>query len=85
MTIKKPQSAQNGKLGGRPRTTASEKKPGKDGRVTVRIDPASEMVIPADIETRVLAQRLMLHFPKVATVEALFAYALRKLAETTDD
>ena len=86
MTIRKPKSAVNGRLGGRPRTTAAQKKPDKYGRVTVRIDPVREMVIPVDIEVRVLAQRLMLRaWPGVSSVEQLFAYAVRKLAAATDD
>lgn len=86
MTIRKPTSAANGKKsGGRPRKPVTAKKPDKYGRITIRIDPAREMVIPVDLETRMTAVRLMLHFPQVATVEDLFSYALRKLAETTDD
>jgi hypothetical protein len=46
------------------------------GRVAVRITP----------ETAALAQRLMLYeWPGVANVNDLFEYALRRLAETTDD
>jgi hypothetical protein len=56
------------------------------GKVRVRIDPAQEMIIPVDVETRALAQRLMLRqWPGVERVEQLYAYAIRRLAETTDD
>jgi len=40
--------------------------------------------IGIDVETAALAQRLMLHFPDVPNVESLFAYALRRLAETIE-
>lgn len=62
----------------------SNRKPGAPGLpgagrpkqyVTIRITPANAAT----------AQRLMLHFPQVPTVEALYEYALKKLAETTDD
>lgn len=36
-------------------------------------------------ESGALAQRLMLHFPDVPTVEALYELAMRRLAATTDD
>ena len=86
MTIRKPTSAANGrKSGGRPRKSPADKRPDKYGRITVRIDPACEMVIPVDQETRLLAIRLMLReWPGVTKVEELFAYALRTLAETMD-
>ena len=47
-----------------------------NGKIAVRISP----------DTAALAQRLMLHdWPDVHNVEQLFAYALRRLAGTTDD
>jgi hypothetical protein len=55
------------------------------GKVRVMLNPSTEMVIPVDPATRLLAQRLMLCFPEVSNVESLFAYAVRRLAETTDD
>ena len=70
---------------GRHSKPLAERKTRANGKVQVTIDPAREMVIPVDIDTRVLAQRLMLHFPQVPNVESLFSYALRRLAETTDD
>lgn len=52
------------------------------GKVRVRIDPATQMVIPVDAETRLIAQQLMLReWPGVTSVEQLFAYAVRRLAE----
>lgn len=39
----------------------------------------------ADLDVLALAQRLMLHFPEICTVEALFVHALRELAARTDD
>lgn len=54
--------------------------------IDVRLDPATEMIIPVDPETRALAQRLMLYsWPGVCRVEELFAYAVRRLSEVTDD
>ena len=41
--------------------------------------------VPIGVETAALAQRLMLRYPDVSTVEALFVYAIQRLAETTDD
>lgn len=79
--MKNKASAANGRLGGRPPKRITEKKPDRYGRVIVRIDPATEMVIPVDAETRALAQRLMLNdYPGVERVEQLFAYAVRRLA-----
>lgn len=63
-----------GKAIGRPPRPIEDRQAWK-GKIAIRISP----------ETAMLAQRLMLHFPQVATVEDLFACALRKLAETTDD
>lgn len=60
--------------GGRPIKQLAERAAWK-GKIAIRIDP----------ETAALAQRLKLHFPDIPNVESLFAYALRKLAETTDD
>lgn len=60
--------------GGRPPKALSERATWK-GKIAIRVTP----------ETAVLAQRLMLHFPHIPTVEALFEYALVKLADTTDD
>jgi len=83
MTLKKPR----GRAGGRKPIPLAERKPStKSGKISVRIDPAREMVIPVDVETRMLAVRLMLHdWPGVERVEDLFAYALRQMAKTTDD
>lgn len=48
--------------------------------------PKTHIAVRLPIETAAQAQRLMLyHWPGVATVEDLIAYAVRKLAETTDD
>lgn len=88
MTSKRggPRIAGPGKRNGRPRKTLAEKRPDARGLVTVRIDPAREMVIRASVEDRLLAQRLMLYdWPGVATIDELFAYALHRLAQTTDD
>ncbi len=42
--------------------------------------------VNVDLDTAALAQRLMLlDWTGVSNVEQLFAYALRRLAETTDD
>lgn len=71
--------------GGRPPTPLAERTPGKDGRIAVRIDPARQMIINATMEDQALAVRLMLHFPDVATVQDLPAYALHRLAAHTDD
>jgi hypothetical protein len=60
--------------GGRPPKPIEERKEWK-GKIAIRISP----------DSAALAQRLMLHFPQVATVEALYEYALIRLAETTDD
>lgn len=71
-----------GDRGGRRPQTPIEEKRVISGKVRVRIDPAKEMVIPVDQETRLLAQQLMLReWDGVRTVEELFAYALRRLAE----
>lgn len=78
------QAAANGKRPGRRAIPLAQRKLRKDGKVAVLIDPACEMVIPVDLDTRMLAQRLMLYpWPDVATVEELFSFALRRLAETT--
>lgn len=45
------------------------------GKIPIRVAP----------ESALLAQRLMLHFPNVSTVEALYEYALEELAKHTDD
>lgn len=71
-----------GDRGGRRPQTPIEQKAVISGKVRVRIDPEKEMIIPVDQETRLLAQRLMLNdYPGVETVEQLFAYAVRKLAD----
>jgi len=82
-TLKKPR----GRAGGRKPIPLAARKPStKGGKVSVRLDPANEMVIPVDAETRMLAVRLMLReWPGISRVEELFAYAVRRLAETTDD
>jgi len=71
------------RIGGEPKPV--EQKAVINGKVRVRINPATEMIIPVDAETRALAQRLMLHFPDVPNVESLFPYAVRRLSEMTDD
>lgn len=66
-------AAKNGKRVGRPPTHWHI--PVQEGKAPVVLDA----------DTLVLAQRLMLYdWPGVATVEDLFGYAIRKLAETTD-
>lgn len=71
-----------GDRGGRRPSTPIEEKVVISGKVRVRIDPAREMVIPCDLETRMIAQQLMLNdYPGVSTIEQLFAYAVRRLAE----
>lgn len=71
---------------GRRALPLSARKPDPDGKIRIRIDPAREMVIAIDPDTRALAQRLMLRdWPGVRTVEELSAYALRRLAETSGD
>lgn len=45
------------------------------GKIAIRITP----------ENALLAQRMMLHFPDVPSVEALYEEAMRRLAATTDD
>lgn len=72
--MKNKASAANGRLGGRPPKAISERAAWK-GKIAIRVSP----------EIGQLAQRLMLHFPDIPTVEALFEHALIKLAETTDD
>lgn len=68
-------SAANGaKSAGRPPKSIADRKLFR-GKVAIRITP----------ENAALAQRLMLHFPHIPTVEALYEYAMTKLAETTDD
>lgn len=75
-------SAANGRLGGRPPQTDITKLAVVSGKVRVRIDPAKEMVIPVDPETRLIAQRLMLReWSGVTRIEELFAYAVRRLAK----
>lgn len=70
---------------GRPPKSIAEK-PRIFGKVRVMLDPEREMVIPVDPETRALAQRLMLReWEGVERVEQLYAYAVRRLSETTDD
>jgi hypothetical protein len=70
---------------GGPRKSIEEKRRDKYGQVTVRIDPSTEMVIPVDVETRLLAQRLMLReWEGVSSVAELFGYAVRRLAESTE-
>jgi len=83
MTLKKPR----GRAGGRKPIPLAARKPStKSGKISVRLDPAREMIIPVDPETRGLAVRLMLHeWPGVERVEELFAYAVQKLAETMED
>lgn len=88
MTTKRggPRIAGPGKRIGRPRKAIEEKVPDDRGLITIRIDPARQAVIDADLKTQTLAQRLMLYnWPGVNTVQQLYAYALRKLAEQTDD
>ena len=46
-----------------------------NGKLRIHVSP----------ESGLLAQRLMLHFPDVPTVEALYELAMRRLAEHTDD
>ncbi len=71
---------------GRRALPLSARKADSDGKIRVRIDPEKEWVIPISPEDRALAQRLMLRdWPGVSRVEELPAYALQKLAETTDD
>ncbi len=60
---------------GRRPLALDRRKPGRNGKITIEISP----------ETAMLAQRLMLHFPEARNVEALFAYAMGRLSETTDD
>ncbi len=60
--------------GGRPPKPISERAIWK-GKIAIRVRP----------EIAAQAQRLMLHFPDVPNVEALFELALIRLAETTDD
>lgn len=80
-----PRTPGPGKRNGRPRRAIADKTPDARGLVTVRIDPAREMIIPVDLETRALAQRLMLRdWPGVGGVEELYAFAVRKLAETKE-
>lgn len=68
-------SAANGaKSAGRPPTCIADRKLFR-GKVAIRISPGNAA----------LAQRLMLHFPDIPTVEALYEYAMTKLAEMTDD
>ena len=77
MTTKSKRGGNYG--GGRPPTPIEEKTIIR-GKVRVRIDPEKEMVIPVDLETRALAQRLMLNdYPGVTKVEELFSYAVRQL------
>jgi len=45
------------------------------GKLTIRISP----------ESGLLAQRLMLHFPAVPNVPALYEMAMSELAKRTDD
>lgn len=59
---------------GRPPKSIEHRKAFK-GKVAIRISP----------DNAALAQRLMLHFPDVPTVEALYELAMLKLSETTDD
>lgn len=69
-----PRTAGPGKRIGREPLPIGDRKAWK-GKIAIRISP----------EIATLAQRLMLHFPEIKTVEGLFEYALVKLAETTDD
>lgn len=75
MPRRNPASVANGKRGGRPRQPVEARTPRKDGKLAAWLP----------LEDMALAQRLMLHFPAVRTIDELFAYALRRLAETTDD
>lgn len=50
-----------------------------------RPGPPRRRFVRVTREDMALAQRLLRHFPQVPNVEALFEYALRRLAETTDD
>ncbi len=68
-------SAANGaKSAGRPPKSITERALFR-GKVAIRVR----------LENAALAQRLMLHFPHIPTVEALYEYAMTKLAEMTDD
>lgn len=53
-------------------------------RVGAGRKPAS-VTIAVSLESAATAQQLILHFPGVSTVEALYEYALTKLAEHTGD
>lgn len=83
MRSKMASNAHGGRRAGagrRPKPLA-DRKPRANGKLQVTIDPTREMVIVCDLETRALAQRLMLRFPDVPNVEALIALAVRRLAE----
>jgi hypothetical protein len=70
--------------GGR-RTAGPGKRIGREPKpIAERIAWKGKIAIRVTPETAARAQRLMLHFPDVPTVEALFEYALVKLAETTE-
>jgi hypothetical protein len=74
----------NKRARGRPRIPAAEQPRNPYGMVRVSLNPETEMVIPVDQATRVLAQQLMLHeWPGVSRVEELFAYARRSIMKTS--
>jgi hypothetical protein len=60
---------------GRPRKELAERVPRQDGKLAAWL-PTEDMA---------LAQRLMLHFPEVKTIDDLFSFAIHRLAATTDD
>lgn len=74
MTAKSKRGGLRSNPGGRPPKAIKDRAAWK-GKIAIRVSP----------EIAALAQRLMLHFPEIKTVEALFEHALVKLAETTDD
>ncbi len=75
-------SRRNGaRSGGRPRKSAAEKQRDKYGKVTVRIDPATQMIINAAPEQQMQLIRLMLHFPEVKTVLDLPMYLVERLVQ----
>lgn len=74
MESKKTWGGRRSNQTGRPRIPVVERKVFA-GKVGIRISA----------ESAALAQRLMLHFPDVPNVEALYELAMVKLAEHTDD